>query len=234
MLLLLAACLIQDAPEIKDLRKKIRDLDIDLVTLDRSIEEAFQAKQFNDAERLVRESQEKRREREKLQDELQRKASGPLTWAYAGSFSVEYASRWTIFDHGLGVDHARGNGIEIAYRRTIFVDIRWWQADDKFAGEDARIVEVMLGLENTLRLMKEGAAELVYRISAGRAWMETENGDAEGPFMVSAGFAIKTYWARIVRSQLGVDADLIPTDFNRHRLAWQYALSLRLGVEIGF
>jgi hypothetical protein len=243
MLLLLAALLQQPQEPPKtgpdaapDLERKVRDLEIDIVMLERKIEQAFEEKRYDDAERLVREADRKRNERDRLRDQFRRATTGKLPASYTGWFELRVGTGFAVFDRSLDLEGASGADLSLGIARFFNVSVRWWETDDRLGDGDATVVSILLGMEGPTRLLGSDVSELVWRWGLGRTSIESDapNGDHEVAFALSVGLSVRTFLSRSVRTEVGFSADEWRTDFNRDRAHWQIVPAIRLSIDVGF
>ena len=244
MLLLLAFLLQPQEPTIpktgpdaaRDLETKVRELEIDIVTLERKIEQAFEEKRYDDAERFVHEADRKRNERDRLRDQHRRATTGKLPASYTGWVEFRLSTEFSVFDRSLDLEGARGHGLTVGLARFFNISLRWWETDDRLADGDATLVSLLFGLEAPTRLLGTDVAELVWRWGIGRTTIESDapGGDHEVAFALSVGLSVRTFLTRSVRTEAGFSADEWRTDFNRDRPHWQIVPAIRFSIDVGF
>jgi hypothetical protein len=242
--LLLALAVLQEgqaptppAPDERALQKKIAQLELKLERLETRIREDVDR---GDAESARRHNQEYREAEQELEGvrrdlaKLQGKQPARLEWYE--NFNLEAQALLTRWDNDLELEDGVGWGAALYVRDFLFFEYRRWETDDELGDDDATVQSYEVGFTYEFGLAPEKRSAFILGGGVGLVHFSTgaagRDGDT-GP-VVSFTPQWKFYFSRAVRLNVGLDVDLLRTDFNQNHTHTNHTFSLLGSIEFAF
>jgi len=240
--LILSLLLTQDPapnppPDERGLQKRVAQLELKLERLESRIREDVDRGDAEAARRRNQEYRQTEQELEEVRKELARlQGRRPHRLEWYENFNLEARALLTRWDNDLELDDGFGWGAALYVRDFLFFGYRRWETEDEFGDDDATVQSYEVGFTYEFGLAAEKRTAFVVGGGLGLVHFSTEapgrNGDT-GP-LLSLNPQWKFYFSRALRLNVGVDVDILRTDFNQNHTHTNHNFSALGSIEFAF